>query len=187
MTTIYNVSAGFLTTYATYHGKAKLDAEEIFKRLSLEMGGDGSSITKDQLNDYIDKAESGTLDVGKSKLNALKKIQENWDQISNGDDSITFEDMKKYNSLLMATVIGDFSKTEINDSKSSAKDAIYDYLTDYLDLSNKNDIKESDLTDYLNELMTNSTPEDDSNSDLIGTLTNMIATFSTNTTVETEA
>jgi len=184
MTVIYNISPGFLQSYITYQGKEKLDPEEVFKSLSLEMGGDGKSITMDQLNSYIDKAESGSIDVDETKLKALKQIQKNWDNISKGKDSITYGDMEAYKSLLLATVAGTFTKTEINDSTSSIKDAIYDYLTDALGLSSSKDITETDLTSYLNELLTNT--EDNSNSELIATLTNMIASFSPLSTVETE-
>ncbi len=187
MTTIYNVSPSYLIAYETYHGKAKLDDEEIFKRLSLEMGGDGKSITKDQLDTYINKAGSGEIEVGKSKLESLKKIQKNWDKIAGDDDIITFEEMEKYRSLLLATIIGNFTKTEIPDSEESAQDAIYDYLTDYLGLSDKSQIQKKDLTNYLNEIMSTSIVEDDSNNDLVATVTNMIASFSSDTTLETEA
>lgn len=184
MTTIYNVSPGFLVAYSTYQGKSKIKSEDIFKSLSLEMGGDGKTITKKQLDDYISKAESGNTNIDKSKLKALKNIQKHWDTIANGDDTLTYDEMKKYEHLLLATVIGDFTKTEIEDDESSTEDAIYDYLTDYLGL---NEITKSDLTNYLNDLMANSSKDDSSNNNLIDTLTNMIADFTPVSTIETEA
>lgn len=186
MSTIYNISPGFLQTCVNYLGKSNMSMEEVFKRLSFEMGGDGKSITKAQLDKYIDKADSGALKIDKSKINALKEIQKNWDTISEGEDTITYENMKNYSTLLAATLSGGFNATEIEDSKSSANDAIFDYLIDYLGVSDKDKISESDLTAYLNELIANS-EADDSNSELIGALTNLIATYSANSTVETEA
>lgn len=185
---IYNVSAGFLQICENFLDSKKLNPEDIFKRLSLEMGGDGTSITKSQLDNYINKAESGNIRVDKSKLKALKKIQENWDDISSGDDKITYGEMGGHAGLLLATVTSDVieivPKTE---EKASKVDAIYDYLTDYLGLSSKNDVKESDLTSYLNDIIAGASNEDDSDSELVGTLINLIdASASKRSTVEVE-
>jgi len=190
MTRIYNMSAGFLLAYMEHVGKDDIDLQEEFKRLSYEMGGDGKTITKDQLDNYIKKADAGLIDVDKTKLKALKRIQNNWDNIANGDNTLTFEEMKKYAALLLATLNGTFTATEIeeNEEKSSLKDAIFDYLTDYLGLSDKEEVQESDLTAYLNELISDKTStEDGTNDELIGTLTNLIATYNSDFTIETEA
>lgn len=186
MTVIYNISPGFLQTYITYQGKTKLDPEEIFKRLSFEMGGDGKTITKDQLDSYINDAESKKIKVDKTKLSALKQIQNNWDTIAKGKDSISYGDIADYKALLFATVVGDFTATEIDDTKASATDAIYDYLADYLGRSSRDEVTKKDLTSYLNDLISNSKSEDDSNSDLIGALTNLIADTTVKSTVEAE-
>lgn len=187
MTVIYNITPGFLQAYVTYQSKKDISMEEIFKRLSYEMGGDGKSITKKELDNYIKNYEASTKGHHSPKLSALKIIQKNWDTISHGKDSITFEDMKDYSTLLAAIFAGDFTATEVDDSTDSAIDAVLDYLADYLGLSSKDDLKKSDLTSYLNELITNSSEENDVDGELIGALTNAIATFDTNTTVETEA
>ena len=185
---IYNVSAGFIQLCENFLGQKQIDSEGIFKRLSLEMGGDGESITKDQLNNYINKAESGNIKVDKSKLQALKKIQENWNSISNGDDSITYDEMSNHVGLLLATVSSDVIEIVQNtEEKTSKVDAIYDYLTDYLGLSSKDDVKESDLTSYLNDIIAGASDEDDSDSELIGTLINLIDAPASKSTVEVEA
>jgi len=188
MSTIYNISPGFLQSYTTIQSKkGNINMEEIFKSLSLEMGGDGSKITKDQLNKYIDKAESGNIKVDKKKLNALKEIQKNWDAISKGEDNITYGDFKDFPTLLAATLAGEFTATEVQDSTASMTDAIFDYLADELGVSDKSQITQSDLTSYLNDLITNASDENDSNGELIDAVTNLIATYSTDSTVETEA
>ncbi len=186
MTKIYNISPGFLQAYLTSQDKSKLTPEEIFKRLSFEMGGDGKTITRKQLDDYIDKADSGLIKIDKNRLLALKRIQKNWDKISKGEDSIIYDDMKNYTALLLATVNGSFTATEIDGSKSFSEDDIYDYLVDYLDLSSKEEITESDLASYLNELIANSSDENDSNIELIAAVTNLIAANSSKSTVDTE-
>lgn len=182
---IYNVSAGFLQICENFSGSKKLSSEEIFKRLSLEMGGDGNSITKDQIDNYIDKADSGRIKVDRAKLQALKKIQENWDSISNGDDEITYDEISNQVGFLLATVTSDVIQVIPNSSEKDSKvDAIYDYLIDYLGLSSKNDVKESDLTSYLNDIIAGVSNEDDSDSELIGTLINLIDSSASKSTVE---
>lgn len=177
-----------MLTYMEYNGKEKLNLEDVFKRLSFEMGGDGKTITKDQLDKYIDKADSGVIKVDKNKLKALKQIQKHWDEISQGKDEITFENMKKYSTLLAATLTGNFEVTEIDDDNaSSITDAIYDYLVDYLNKANKDDVTKEDLSSYLSELIS-SNPEgnNDSNNELIGAVTNLISSYSSISTIETE-
>lgn len=188
MSKIYNMSPGFMITYMEYNGKEKLNLQDVFKRLSFELGGDGKTITKDQLDKYIDKADSGLIKVDSNKLKALKSIQKHWDEISQGKDEITFEDMQKYSFLLISTLTGNFEVTEIDDNNtpSSITDAIYDYLTDYLHKSNKDDITKDDLSSYLNELLS-SKEDSTSNSELIDAVTNLISSYSSNSTVETEA
>lgn len=194
MTTIYNISAGFLQSYVTFQSKKDMTLEEMFKRLSLEMGGDGKSITKEQLDDYIGKAESGHLSVSKEKLNALKTIQKNWDTISKGEDSITFDNLKGFPSILAATMAGGFEATEISDSPSALASAIQDYLVNALGLESIENITKADLNSYLNACLLDETfvVDDvelvgDANSEIIGTLTNMIASFDSVSTVDVAA
>lgn len=188
MTIIYSMSAGFMQAYMAVQGKDKLDMEEVFKKLSYELGGDGKSIKKEDLDSYINQADKGLIKVDSAKLNALKRIQKNWDNISGGDDTITLDEMQKYSAFLMATMNGNFTETEIGeDDSSSISDAIYDYLTDYLGKKGKNEITESDLSNYLNELLADETDDIGANDELVCALTNMIASYSSISTIETEA
>jgi len=62
--------------------------EEMFKQMSLEAGGDGTKITKEQLESLIEKKSSEGKDLG-----PLKDLLENFDTISNGNNSITAKDI----------------------------------------------------------------------------------------------
>lgn len=190
MTEIYNISAGFLVTFMEVKDQKNFSMGNVFKRLSIEMGGDGNSITKNQLDNYIKKAEDGEINVDKNKLNALIKIQNNWDNISNGKDSITYSDMKKCMILLAATMNGGFTKTEIYDENSSTKNQIKDYIKNYYKLDSSKEIEPSHLKNFLANLLdeNNKSLNLDSNSeqDLIDTVTNMIATSDKTSSIETE-
>lgn len=197
MTKIYNMSAGFMLTYMTCQDEKNLDLEKVFKRLSFEMGGDGKTITKEQIDDYIKKADKGLIKVDKSKLKAIKQIQKNWETVAGGDDTLTFEEIKKYSTLLMATLTGNFEVMEVEDSDS--KDSIYDFLMECLDLPNKESITKDDLTAFLNKILSENPllealdGEDDEvssedyfgfTSNIVDSITNMIADFSSVSTIE---
>lgn len=187
MSTIYNISAGFLQICENYLGKKELSPEDIFKQLSYEMGGDGKKITRKELDDYINKADKGLIKVDRNRLNALKRIQQNWDDISQGKDNITFADMKGHESLLLATVVGTFTETEIKDEdKSNLIEEIYDLLKKSLGIEEDSKVKKEDLVEYLNNILSE-TPDEDANSEIIGTLVNMISAYDNETTVEIEA
>ena len=64
--------------------------EELFKKMSLEAGGDGTKITKEQLQTLEEKlAKEG------HNPKMIQDLIANFDKISNGKDSITSDDVKK--------------------------------------------------------------------------------------------
>lgn len=63
--------------------------EEMFRQMSLDVGGDGTKVTKDQLQALSDKL------VKEGKNNKMiTDLISNFDKISNGNDSITSADIK---------------------------------------------------------------------------------------------
>ncbi|MDD3419110.1 MAG: hypothetical protein PHE78_00760 [Candidatus Gastranaerophilales bacterium] len=65
-------------------------AEDMFGKLSTEAGGDGTSITKDQLQSLIDKFSS----EGKP-TEGLEDLLAKFDEVSSDGESITVDDFKK--------------------------------------------------------------------------------------------
>lgn len=186
---ISNISAEMILGFIKYHGKKKVTLAEMFKSLSLEMGGDGKTITKKQLDDYIRKAETGIIKVSKSRLKALKKMQANWDKLSKDGNSINFADLKDFPMLLVNATVGDFEDSD-NESKEKTDD-LDKYKLDINDLkkiigvAENSEITKSDVESYLQSILSEPS-NDDSNSDLVDSLTNFVANFSINTTIETE-
>lgn len=189
---VSNVSSGMILAYENYHGKKKVTLAEMFKRLSLEMGGDGTKITKKQLDDYIKKAESGLVSISKSKLKALKKMQEHWDNISSDGENITFDDIKNFPMLLIDIAVGDFEESdkekkqnELSDLEDSKFD-IKTYLKTALNKSDDSEITKSDLEAQLQTLLSESS-NDETSSELVDSLTNLIASFNSVSTINEEA
>lgn len=184
---VSSISAGMILAFEKFHGKKKPTLEDLFKSLSLEMGGDGKTITKGQLNSYIQKAENGTIDVNPTKLKALKKMQENWDNISKDGENITFADLKDMPMLLVNASVGDFNDSDKKKKiKEDDKFDLKDYLKTALNISDDKEITKSDLESHLKTLLSESS-EDSTNTDLVDTLTNLIASYTPTTTVEAEA
>ena len=69
---------------------------------------------------------------------------------------------------------------ESDEEKISRVDAIYDYLTDYLGLENKDEVNESDLTSYLNDIVAGASNNNISDNKLVGTIINLIETHPEN-------
>lgn len=171
---INSISAGLIKNYVNFQSKTQVTSEEMFKKLSIEMGGDGSSITKDQLNSYIEKADSGSFAVSKDKLDALKNIQKNWDKIAGEKDSIEAGDLTDYSILLLKST----SETTIestNEKYGLPKADFFKYLMELLGNSEQG-ITKNDLTAYLKSLIAGNSDEND-NGDEIAMMTNLIADF----------
>jgi len=182
MSMIWNISSSFIQAFEMVKSGKKITPEEMFKRLSIMMGGDGESITKKQLDNYIAEAEKGDVKTNKSGLTALKVMQQNWDQISGGKDSITVGDLKDYTTLLAMAFAGSFTMSTTPDESTSKIEKADD------DKKISSDTPIADLKAMLKEALGGTTDaNDDSNADFISTLTNMIALGSLTSTVSVQA
>jgi len=75
-------------------GRKPPSAEDMFSKLSADVGGDGTTVSKDQLDELISKLESSdSSSEDQKKLGFLKQLQSSWDTISGGEDSITVDDI----------------------------------------------------------------------------------------------
>jgi len=109
----------------------KADAKTIFSDLSLDMGGDGKTITKDQLDSYITKAQNGDISIPDEELSALTTLQKNWDTISAGGDSISYANVSAagYKDTLLSMVPDKSSNTidmssDYNDSLAKVENTL---------------------------------------------------------------
>jgi len=124
-------------------------ADEMFNNLTKDLGGDGNTITKDQLNSYIEKIESS--DSGnddKGKLGFLKQLQSNWDKVSGGSDSISADNLKTGMDYLKPP-----SKGRETGAPPSASNVFSDLLKNIS--SDDEEITKSELEDYLKKLQDN--------------------------------
>lgn len=188
MSSVSGLSANLINAYQSFRSTTSLTTESMFQNLSKQLGGDGKSITKTQLDSYVKDAESGKTSVSAEKLSAVKTLQEKWDSISGGKDSITAGDMKDYSALLAKTVLGgSSSSSSASGSSSGFIDDVDQYLIDAA-LKSSTSEANSGVDSLLKTLLSGTTDEnDDSNANLIGVLTNLIANRNSSSTVEVDA
>lgn len=176
-----------LSRYLESTDSKDLNPKEIFKKLSVDVGSDGKTISKDQLDSYVKKAESGKIDISDEELSGLQDMQENWDKISQGSDSITYADMSQNKDVLLSMAP---EETQTTDYEAKAKDATakaYEYVMQSALGTSSND--PSTASSLLQNLLSGNTDtNDDTNADLIGKLVNIIAEYQTSKSlIDTEA
>lgn len=182
---VVGVSAEMILAFKKFSGQKKATLQDMFKSLSVEMGGDGKTITKSQLSTYIQKAESGTTKLSPTRLQALKKMLANWDNISKDGESITFSDMQSMPMLLFDAAVGDFNNPDktkkSDDEQESDKFDVQEYLKNALNIPEDGEIKKSDIESHLKSVLSDSSNDA---TGIVDTLTNVIATYNSTTTVE---
>lgn len=73
----------------------------LFSKLSSTVGASGKTITKNQVENYVAKANSSTSGpIDKNLADLSSRLLEHWDTISGGDESITQADLASGMSLL---------------------------------------------------------------------------------------
>jgi len=172
----------------------KVDAKAIFEKVAIDLGGDTKSITKDNLDAYIKKAEKGTISISDEEMSALTELQGNWGEIdSNGDGSISYTDVSiaGYKDTLLSVAPKDTTSSSTTDLEKLTADATasaYSTIVNAALGTSTNGDSTSGAKSLLNTLLTGTSDKnDDSNGDLIDKLVNIIATSKKNSTVETEA
>jgi len=170
----------------------KADAKTIFSKLSIDVGGDGKSITKAQLTSYIDQAQNGKVSIPDEEMSALKTLQTNWDKVSDGGDSINYSNVSAsgYTSTLQS-MVPDNSKNTVDKSSDFADSKTKidnELISSALGTSISSSSSTNNYSSMLKTLLTGTTDEnDDSNAETIAKLTNLIANSKPTSTVETEA
>lgn len=173
---ISTLSTDFIQNYSKYVTGAsanKVSTEDMFKKLSEQMGGDGKTITKDELDSYIENADE---DMSSTKLDALKSLQSNWDTISNGEDSITFSDVKDSGST---NLLGLAYTSDVVSSLKASESTTSDVLGSLVNSALNGTSTQSDVSSYLTTLLSENSATND-NSDEIDAVVNLLAKYGPN-------
>jgi len=167
------------------------DAKAIFQKLSVDLGSDGKSITKDQLDSYISEAKSGKVTISDKELSSLKSLQKNWTQIADGGDEITYANVYKagFKDTLTAMAPDEEEATDYAQQFADSTAAAYSKIVNAaLSGNTSNSEKTSSLNSMLKTLLGGTTDEnDDANANMVATITNLLANSKSSSTTEFEA
>ena len=110
---INGVSSGQILRLQNFGGTRKLTTDKIFGMISIQLGGDGRSISRENLKQYIQKADDGLINCSEKQLKAFKLLDENWKDLFGDTDSITARDFNKASGIFAQIILAKEDKSDL--------------------------------------------------------------------------
>lgn len=110
---INGISSGQMLKLQNFSGGRKLTTEKMFGMISMQLGGDGKTITRNQLQQYIQKADDGLINCSSKQLKAFKLLDDNWKDLFGDSDSITARDFNKAAGIFAQIILAKDDKSDI--------------------------------------------------------------------------
>ena len=110
---INGISSGQMLKLQNFSGSRKLTTEKMFGMISIQLGGDGKTITRNQLQQYIQKADNGLINCSSKQLKAFKLLDDNWKDLFGDSDSITARDFNKATGIFAQIILAKDDKSDI--------------------------------------------------------------------------
>ena len=110
---INGVSSGQILRLQNFCGTRKLTTDKIFGMISIQLGGDGRSISRENLKQYIQKADDGLINCSEKQLKAFKLLDENWKDLFGDTDSITARDFNKASGIFAQIILAKEDKSDL--------------------------------------------------------------------------
>ena len=110
---INGISSGQMLKLQNFSGGRKLTTEKMFGMISIQLGGDGKTITRNQLQQYIQKADNGLINCSSKQLKAFKLLDDNWKDLFEDSDSITARDFNKAAGIFAQIILAKDDKSDI--------------------------------------------------------------------------
>ena len=110
---INGISSGQMLKLQNFSGGRKLTTEKMFGMISIQLGGDGKTITRNQLQQYIQKADNGLINCSSKQLKAFKLLDDNWKDLFGDSDSITARDFNKATGIFAQIILAKDDKSDI--------------------------------------------------------------------------
>ena len=110
---INGISSGQMLKLQNFSGGRKLTTEKMFGMISIQLGGDGKTITRNQLQQYIQKADNGLINCSSKQLKAFKLLDDNWKDLFGDSDSITAWDFIKATGIFAQIILAKDDKSDI--------------------------------------------------------------------------
>ena len=110
---INGVSSGEILKLQNFGGSRNLTTDKIFGMISIQLGGDGRSISRENLKQYIQKADDGLINCSEKQLKAFKLLDENWKDLFGDTDSITARDFNKASGIFAQIILAKEDKSDL--------------------------------------------------------------------------
>ena len=110
---INGISSGQMLKLQNFSSGRKLTTEKMFGMISIQLGGDGKTITRNQLQQYIQKADNGLINYASKQLKAFKLLDDNWKDLFGDSDSITARDFNKAGGIFAQIILAKDDKSDI--------------------------------------------------------------------------
>lgn len=110
---INGISSGQMLKLQNFSGGRKLTTEKMFGMISIQLGGDGKTITRNQIQQYIQKADNGLINCSSKQLKAFKLLDDNWKDLFGDSDSITARDFNKAAGIFAQIILAKDDKSDI--------------------------------------------------------------------------
>ena len=110
---INGISSGQMLKLQNFSGGRKLTTEKMFGMISIQLGGDGKTITRNRLQQYIQKADNGLINCASKQLKAFKLLDDNWKDLFEDSDSITARDFNKAAGIFAQIILAKDDKSDI--------------------------------------------------------------------------
>ena len=110
---INGVSSGQILRLQNFGGTRKLTTDKIFGMISIQLGGDGRSISRENLKQYIQKADDGLINCSEKQLKAFKLLDENWKDLFGDTDSIMARDFNKASGIFAQIILAKEDKSDL--------------------------------------------------------------------------
>lgn len=184
---VFGISSGLMLNMYKYGSATKkIEKQEIFASISVAIGGDGKTINRKQLQDYIKSAENKEVKISDKLLNAYKQFDDAWDTVYGKDiENITIDDFDKGAHLFANIVMSSNDESENEKFYKDLQDKSKKYLDELAEKLNGDKTTPLEITQvksYLAELIENNEEED--NDEEIAKLTNVIAELNNPTSTE---
>lgn len=174
---VKGITTGLMLSMHNFGGGKKLEINKVFAGISVTVGGDGKSITRNQLQTFIKKVEMGVNEVkiSQKQFKAYKLLDSSWETLFGDKDAITAQDFEKAIGIFTDLIINneeDENVEFIEELKEKAKKRLEE-LSEKINGDKDKKPTVEQLKEYLSELISKN--EDNKNDEEIALVTNLIA------------
>lgn len=173
---VYGISSGDFSDMKNSNKNAKkIIMNEFFASSSVLMGGNGKSLTKENLKEFVSKPELYPNNLTESQTNSFKKLYEMWSELYNDKESINSNEFFKAEKLFNSIMNGEDAQKviEYTQDNNDRRNKNLRYLAEKINGNEDKPLTADKLKNYLGKLIENN--DEENNDEEIAFITNVLA------------